>query len=578
MTKRALTEELSSEDHSNKKSRLQSDGPFVKVATAENAASVDHNPPFDQLMNAMNNGLRNVSKGEAIVYWMRLEDLRIEDNRAFHAASKQAKSDDIPLIVLFVISPQDYKAHDRGPRRIDFMLRNLKVLKKQLDQMHIPLHTIVVKPRKIIPEQVINMLQSWNCTRLYANISYEVDELRRDIGTHDIGKANNIKCEFIQDKLIINPGVLKTKEGKAYTVYSPWERKWVEVLNKNLDWIEEVPKPLPNNNAIHDSNVFSSLFDSHIPDAVEGLDCPDKKEMSNYWPAGHDVAMKVLDAFLYTKARPDQIGENSPISENAEICDKGSRIKQYSEGRNHADMNTTSRLSPYLASGVLSARACIRAVMALSKRKNVEGSRDNSTGMWIQEIAWRDFYNHVLVAFPRVSMGRPYNEKFADVKWEKNDDHLQAWKEGRTGVPIIDAAMRQLNQFGWMHNRCRMIVAMYLTKDLLLDWRLGEKYFMEQLIDGDLASNNGGWQWSASTGTDPQPYFRIFNPYSQSQKADPSGNYIRHYVPELSKLSGTAIHQPSAESVSKHGYQKPLVDHKASRERALRRYKNPGEE
>lgn len=175
-------------------------------------------------------------------------------------------------------------------------------------------------------------------------------------------------------------------------------------------------------------------------------------------------------------------------------------------------------------------------------------------------------------------MGRPYQEKYADVKWETNQEHLNAWKEGRTGVPIVDAGIRQMNTMGWMHNRVRMIVASYLTKDLMLDWRLGEKHFMEQLIDGDLASNNGGWQWTSSTGTDSQPYFRIFNPYRQSEKADPTGDYIRGFVPELTNLRGKELHEPPAKVADKLGYPKPLILHDEARARALRRYKNPGEE
>jgi len=190
--------------------------------------------------------------------------------------------------------------------------------------------------------------------------------------------------------------------------------------------------------------------------------------------------------------------------------------------------------------------------------------------------AWRDFYNHILAVAPRVSMGRPYQEKYANVRWETNEKHLQAWKEGRTGVPIVDAAMRQMNAFGWMHNRCRMIVAMYLTKDLMIDWRLGERYFSQQLLDGDLASNNGGWQWAASTGTDAQPYFRIFNPVSQSLKSDPDGAYLRRYVTELAKVKGKEVHDPSPDTADAHRYPRKLVDHKEARERALRRYKEPG--
>jgi len=250
----------------------------------------------------------------------------------------------------------------------------------------------------------------------------------------------------------------------------------------------------------------------------------------------------------------------------------------YKSDRDKADRDTTSRLSPYLSAGVISARELVRATMRILRSRKVESSRDHSVGMWVQEISWRDFYSHVLVAFPRVSMGRPFQERYADVKWETNEEHLNAWKKGMTGVPIVDAGIRQMNTMGWMHNRVRMITASYLTKDLMLDWRLGEKHFMEQLIDGDLASNNGGWQWSASTGTDSQPYFRIFNPYRQSEKADPSGDYIRHFVPELAKLRGKDLHDPPPKTADKLGYPKPLIKHDEARARALRRYKNPGEE
>ncbi|KAL5636670.1 hypothetical protein ACGC1H_000583 [Rhizoctonia solani] len=304
--------------------------------------------------------------------------------------------------------------------------------------------------------------------------------------------------------------------------------------------------------------------------------------MIKLYPAGEDAAHQVLERFLYTKSRGSQLADASPLAPDAETSSNHSRIQDYMNNRDHADADTTSRISPYLSSGVISSRECVRGAMKILGVKRVDAGKTNGPGVWVSEIAWRDFYTHVMAAFPRVSMGRPFQEKFADVKWETNAAHLKAWKEGMTGVPIVDAALRQANTQGWMHNRSRMIAAMYLTKDLMLDWRLGEKYFMEQFIDGDLASNNGGWQWSASTGTDPQPYFRIFNPYTQSEKADPSGNYIKYFVPELKGLSGKALHDPhshlSPSEFKKLGYPKPIVDHKESRERALRRYKNPGEE
>lgn len=228
----------------------------------------------------------------------------------------------------------------------------------------------------------------------------------------------------------------------------------------------------------------------------------------------------MLRRFLSTAARTTQFGAVDPLTDGAQDVDptKKSRLAKYGDARDRMDADTTSRLSPYLSAGVISARACVREALKASGKKKLDVSRDTGVGRWIQELAWRDFYTHIVALFPRVSMGRPFQEKYAGVRWETNPAHLQAWKDGRTGVPIVDAAMRQANTMGWMHNRARMIAAMYLVKDLMIDWRLGEQYFMEVLIDGDLASNNGGWQWSASTGVDPAPYFRIFNPYTQSLK------------------------------------------------------------
>lgn len=174
-------------------------------------------------------------------------------------------------------------------------------------------------------------------------------------------------------------------------------------------------------------------------------------------------------------------------------------------------------------------------------------------------------------------MNKPFKPEYTNISWEYNDEHFVAWCNGRTGYPIVDASMRQLNTIGWMHNRCRMIVASFLAKDLLLDWRLGERYFMEHLIDGDFASNNGGWGFSASTGVDPQPYFRIFNPWTQSEKFDAEGEYIRKWVEELRGIEGPAIHDPygkgAAELAEETGYPRPIVVHKESRDRCLARYK-----
>ena len=198
-----------------------------------------------------------------------------------------------------------------------------------------------------------------------------------------------------------------------------------------------------------------------------------------------------------------------------------------------------------------------------------------SQEVWLNELLWREFYQQLMFDFPKLSRHQPFQDQTKTIPWKDNDAHFEAWTQGQTGIPIVDAAMRQLKATGWMHNRVRMICAMFLTKNLLIDWRKGEQWFMQHLIDGDFAANNGGWQWSASTGTDAAPYFRIFNPVSQSEKFDPDGKFLREWLPELKHLDNTQIHEPYAsKQISKLNYPKPIVDLKASRAEAIEVFKN----
>ncbi|KAM5540439.1 hypothetical protein V8D89_005897 [Ganoderma adspersum] len=574
----------SPQNHARKKTRQHVTFLPNKIATAENAARVDACPPILQLVEAVQHNVKKPPKGGCVVYWMRMEDLRIQDNRAIAQASAQAQRDGVPLIALHVLSPQDYIAHDRGARRVDFVLRNLQIIRSKLGEVDIPLYTVSHTSRTTIPTFIHNLLRQWKASHIFANMEYEVDELRRDIALCKIAsEADKVSCTFVHDRCIVSPGDVRTKEGRAYTVYSPFLRSWTPLLNQAAsNRLDEAEPPAANDSIIRSHPVYGKLFDVEVPHEIEGfaLDSEERERIASYWPAGEDAAHEVLRRFLKTATRASQLGAVDPLSDGAkEVNDptKQSRMAKYKDQRDRLDADTTSRLSPYLAAGIISARACIREALAASGKTKVDTSRDTGIGRWIQEIAWRDFYNHIIALFPRVSMGRPFQEKYADVRWETNEEHLQAWKEGRTGVPIVDAVMRQANTMGWMHNRGRMIAAMYLTKDLMIDWRLGEKYFMEVLIDGDLASNNGGWQWSASTGVDPAPYFRIFNPYTQSQKCDAGGEYIRAFVPELAKVRGPEMHKPPPGLADKLGYPHPLVDHHEARKRAIHRYKNIGE-
>jgi deoxyribodipyrimidine photo-lyase len=280
---------------------------------------------------------------------------------------------------------------------------------------------------------------------------------------------------------------------------------------------------------------------------VEGFRSPVD---ASHWPAGEAAARRRLEQFARTA------------------------VGDYHVTRDLPALDGTSALSPYLAAGVLSVRQCLAAAAAANGGRVDEGEPGPVT--WVSELAWRDFYQHVLVAFERVSKGRAFKPETEGVRWRSDPDGLARWREGRTGYPIVDAAMRQLAATGWMHNRMRMVTAMFLTKDLLVDWREGERFFMQHLVDGDLGANNGGWQWSASTGTDAQPYFRVFNPSSQSKRYDPDGNYIRHYVPALRGVSTALLHAPeklSAEVLRHTGYPPRIVDHDRARVRAIEAFR-----
>jgi len=336
--------------------------------------------------------------------------------------------------------------------------------------------------------------------------------------------------------------------------------------------------PEPNEESIRKDDKLKELFGVEVPTVVEGYECKDAEKMAELWPAGYDSAEAALERFLAGKKNSKTKSEN-PFQSSAQSSTKAPAV-EYPEGRNRPDIDGTSRMSPYLAAGVISPRRVVENARQQNKGSISKGGKENGFSNWISEVAWRDFYAHVMVGWPRVVMGRAYNLAMESVCWEYEEDQVNAWKEGRTGYPIVDAAMRQMHATGFMHNRCRMIVAMFLVKDLMVDWKVGEAYFMEHLMDGDFASNNGGWQWSASTGTDPQPYFRIFNPFSQSEKSDPQGAYIKRWVPELKSLSGKALHDPfhklGANEFKKLNYPKPIVDHAEARKRALRRFKTPG--
>ncbi|CCC06517.1 unnamed protein product [Sordaria macrospora k-hell] len=426
---------------------------------------------------------------QAVVHWFKM-DLRLHDNRSLWLASQKAQEAGVPLICLYVLSPEDLEAHLRAPIRVDFMLRTLEILKRDLEALGIPL---------------------WIET-------YEVDELRREARLVKIFAEGDEKmvAEVVHDTCVVMPGALKSGSGGQYAVYSPWYRAWIKHVEENPDCLEIYEKPLPNPPST--KSKYAHLFTCPIPPAPENKNLPDNDETkARYralWPAGEHEALKRLHKF----------------------CDEN--IGKYAERRDIPSVEGgTSKLSVHFASGTLSARTAIRAARDRNNTKRLNGGNEGIQ-RWISEVAWREFYRHVLVGWPYVCMNKPFKPLYSNITWSYNPTHFHAWTSGQTGYPIIDAAMRQVLSTGFMPNRLRMIVASFLAKDLLIDWRMGERYFMEHLIDGDFASNNGGWGFAASVGVDPQPYFRVFNPLLQSEKFDEGGEYIRRWVEELRDLEG----------------------------------------
>ncbi|KAL4988180.1 DNA photolyase, FAD-binding/Cryptochrome [Aspergillus falconensis] len=493
-----------------------------------------------------------ITANAAVVHWFK-SDLRLHDNRALQMAYKIAQEYRIPLIGLYILSPEDLTAHLSSPARVDLTLRTLEQLKRDLGELDVPLYMETQAHRKDIPRRIIALCQEWGVNHLFANLEYEVDELRREAKLIRLCAQSGIRFETAHDTCVVPPGLLSSQQGKQYAVYSPWFRSWLAFLNKNPEYLEASEDPTSNPGDAR--RYFKELFECPVPGAPENKRFDDAEKADRIrraFPAGEHEGLRRLEAFLKEKATA------------------------YDDERNFLSGETTSILSPYFTCGSLSARTAV----AMAREANGGKISRGEVGYisWISEVAWRDFYKHVLVHWPFICMNKCFKPEFTNLDWSYNSTHFEAWSTGKTGYPLVDAAMRQLHATAWMHNRCRMVVSSFLSKDLLIDWRRGERYFMEHLIDGDFASNHGGWGFGSSTGVDPQPYFRVFNPIRQSERFDPEGDYIRRWVPELREVDGNAIHAPyergAGDIARANGYPEPIVDHLRQRDIALRRYKD----
>ncbi|MGX8940475.1 deoxyribodipyrimidine photo-lyase [Symbiopectobacterium sp. Eva_TO] len=460
--------------------------------------------------------------------WFR-HDLRITDHSALHAACQNA---DAKVVALYIATPGQWQAHGMAPRQATFLLQNLQALQQSLAAKGIPLFYQQCEDFHQAVETVDAFCKKQHVSHLFYHYQYEINERERDRAL-EAKLHGQVVCQGFDDSVLLAPGSLVTGKQEMYKVFTPFRKAFIQRLLE----MEITCFPAPKKRANVDVGKL---------DALSPFDYPQQAVDETLFPAGEQAALARLRQFCQ------------------------STVADYYQQRDFPAQQGTSQLSPYLALGVISPRQCLNRLRA--EHPNLLEQSDGGAFTWLSELIWREFYRHLLVAWPRLCKHRPFVEWTQQVQWRQDEKALIAWQQGKTGFPIVDAAMRQLNGTGWMHNRLRMICASFLVKDLLIDWRAGERYFISQLLDGDLAANNGGWQWAASTGTDAAPYFRIFNPTTQGERFDPQGTFIRQWVPELAEVPERDIHQPhrwAQREGRRLDYPTPMVDHKQARQMTL---------
>ena len=465
--------------------------------------------------------------------WFRT-DLRLDDNPALNSAMEKCGQ----ITGIYLFSEAQWNLHNESNIKHEFLLKNLTSLDKSLSKLNISLIAINTDSYKTLPEDLLTFLVEHKIDNVFWNNEFGVNESERDVAVEKNLNKNNIQTSRFNDQVIFEPGYLKTGQGNPFSVFTPFKRRWIE--NFEMDFLDiDKPKNAKEPNLINSDLSKLNFIKTHVVKI-------------DLWPAGEIAALERLTNFL------------------------SSKVKSYSESRNSPILDGTSRISPYLALGILSPKRCILEGLKLNNFEFTSGNK--GICKWIDEIVWREFYRNIMHSFPRVSKNKPFKLDTESIQWRHSDKELEAFYTGNTGFPIVDAGIRQMLAEGWMHNRLRMVVAMFFTKNMLHDWRLGEKFFMQNLIDGDFSSNNGGWQWSSSTGTDSAPYFRIFNPITQSQNFDPKGEFIKHFIPELKDVPINKIHQPQIDLFSSYDYPEPILDLKESRLRAIQAFKDAREE
>ena len=429
------------------------------------------------------------------IVWFR-SDLRTLDNPALHAAITNTPN--VEVRAVYYVTEQQWLAHNWGANKIGFVLHGVLDLQKELATLNIELDIEYCADFKVLPPQLLSYARKHQAKGLFFNQEYELNETLRDRNVIKIFSQNSITIQSYNSQTLIEPGIILTKQASPYNVFTPFKRACYEYLAGNPITITPALKRSPSKNSIQTSSI-DNRYQHYLQNPI-----------LKSWQFGQKAALAALNQFC------------------------NDRIYNYQDDRDFPALDATSNLSAHLAVGSISAKQCFVAATASNQHEFSSGRA--GVVCWISELIWRDFYRNIIFHYPRLCKGENFNRKYDRVAWLDPEPNLTKWQNGQTGVPIVDAAMRQLITTGWMHNRLRMIVAMFLTKNLLIDWRHGEEFFSKHLIDLDFASNNGGWQWSASTGTDAVPYFRIFNPITQGKKFDPNGAFVKKYCAESDQI------------------------------------------
>lgn len=461
------------------------------------------------------------------IWWIR-RDVRLHDNPAL----ARALAGGGPVVPAFVLDPAllGGRHHGAAARRQGFLFAGLRALD---DDLRARGGRLVVRTGR--PADVLDTLVREAGARAVVAEGDASPYARR----RDADVRRTVPFEIVGSTSVHHPAEVVKGDGTPYTVFTPFKNVWLARPLPKASDVLAAPERLPP-----------------VPDGMTSETLPEGETVDAF-PAGEAEARRRLHAFT-TRA-----------------------IDRYAKERDRVDHDATSALSPYFRFGMISAREAVVAALAAGAGKNGRKGKGGAD-VWLAELVWREFYLAILFHHPQV-LSSAFNARFRRLAYRRSPRELAAWRDGRTGYPIVDAAMRQLASIGWVHNRARMIVASFLTKDLLLDWRDGEAWFMERLLDGDPAANNGGWQWTAGVGTDAAPYFRIFSPVLQGKRCDPDGAYVRRWVPELAHVPAARIHEPwtltaleqrAARCIIGRDYPAPIVEHHTARERALAAYRD----